>query len=80
MPRKGHKSQPGVGDLYEEPKERTSIFLTKQAKSSLDSIATALGISRSELVERFARGTIKLPEQEQSIKKRKRSQKLPNAG
>jgi hypothetical protein len=80
MPKKGHKSQGGVGDLYEEPKERTTLALTKAARVALDERANQLGVSRSELVERFARGLLVLPEQEEPTKKRKRSRQLSAAG
>jgi hypothetical protein len=38
-----------------EPVKPISVGLTKEAIASLDTAATALGISRSELVERYAR-------------------------
>jgi metal-responsive CopG/Arc/MetJ family transcriptional regulator len=58
MPRKGHRSSKGVGDLYEEPKTRTNVALTEEALKRLDTRAEAMGISRSELIERFARGQV----------------------
>jgi len=60
MPRKGHKSQKGQGDLYDEPKRNTVLVLTQTARTSLDRMAAELGISRSELVERVGRGSILL--------------------
>jgi metal-responsive CopG/Arc/MetJ family transcriptional regulator len=80
MPIKGRKSTKGVGDLYESPKTRISLMVTEEALQSLDQMANELGISRSELVERFGRKTIKLPHQEEPLKKSKRSQKLPSTG
>lgn len=80
MPKKGHKSTAGIGDLYETPKSKLNLTVTEEAKSALDAKAKALGISKSELVERLARGIIQLPEQEQTAKKRKRSRPLPSAG
>jgi metal-responsive CopG/Arc/MetJ family transcriptional regulator len=80
MPIKGRKSTKGVGDLYKSPKTRISLMVTEEALESLDQMANELGISRSELVERFGRKTIRLPYQEEPSKKSKRSQKLANAG
>ncbi|MBP5977642.1 CopG family transcriptional regulator, partial [Brasilonema sp. CT11] len=50
-------------DLYDQPKVRTTVALTKEAQEALDIRAKELGISRSELLERFARGIVGLPEQ-----------------
>ncbi len=61
MPKKGHKSQKGLGDIYEETKQNTMLVLTQTAKENLGQRATELGLSRSELVERFARGLIGQP-------------------
>ncbi len=80
MPVKGRKSTKGIGDLYESPKTRISLMVTEEALEALDKMASELGISRSELVERFGRGIIQFPEQEQPAKKRKRSAKLSIAG
>lgn len=80
MPRKGHKSTGGIGDLYDEPKERTTLILTQTAKNFLDERADALGISRSELVERFARGLVGLPNQETAAKKLRRSKQALKSG
>lgn len=41
---------------YDETKKKTQFTLTPTAIAYLDTSATALGISRSELVERIARG------------------------
>lgn len=43
---------------YEEGKERVNVSLTPTAVQQLDSKAAQLNVSRSELVERFARGLI----------------------
>ena len=80
MPVKGRKSTKGVGDLYEAPKTRISLMVTEDALKALDQMAKELDISRSELVERFGRGTIQLQPQEQPAKKRKRSAKLLATG
>ncbi|MBP5977940.1 ribbon-helix-helix protein, CopG family, partial [Brasilonema sp. CT11] len=55
MPKKGQRSSKGIGDLYDQPKVRTTVALTKEAQEALDIRAKELGISRSELLERFAR-------------------------
>jgi metal-responsive CopG/Arc/MetJ family transcriptional regulator len=58
MPKKGQKSQKGIGDLYDQPKTRTTVALTLEAQQKLDIRAKQLGISRSELIEQFARGEV----------------------
>lgn len=75
MPVKGRKSTKGIGDLYESPKTRISLMVTEEGLEGLDKMASELGISRSELVERFGRGMIEASK-EQPAKKRKRSAKL----
>jgi transposase len=77
MNKKRIKGEPA---LYDEFKTRATMTLTPTAIKELDKKATELGITRSELVERFARGIIELPQQEQLAKKQKRSPKLANAG
>jgi metal-responsive CopG/Arc/MetJ family transcriptional regulator len=77
MNKKRIKDQPA---LYDEIKTRATMTLTPTAINELDRKAAELGLTRSELVERFARGIIQLPEQEQPAKKRKRSAKLSIAG
>lgn len=76
----GKKRVKGEPVFYSEIKRNTMLTLTDTAKHLLDERARELGVTRSELVEQFARGIIQLPGQEQSTKKRKRSQKLPSAG
>lgn len=59
MPRKGHKSTKGVGDLWDERKtNRVNISLTDTGKRELEKKAEAIGISVSELIERIARGQL----------------------
>ncbi|HEY9598394.1 MAG TPA: ribbon-helix-helix protein, CopG family [Cyanophyceae cyanobacterium] len=41
---------------YDENKEKVTVRITPTAIASLDSLATQLNISRSEFVERLARG------------------------
>ncbi len=55
----GKKRIKGEGVGWDEPKENTSLFLTPTAKQRLDNMAKSLGISRSELIERIARGELK---------------------
>lgn len=43
---------------YGEIKERINISLTPTAMKLLDEQGAALGVSRSELIERFARGLL----------------------
>jgi hypothetical protein len=43
---------------YGEKKDRVNISLTPTAQKLLDDQGAALGVSRSELIERFARGLI----------------------
>lgn len=77
----GKKRIRGEGVYRDELKKTAAIVLTPTAILALDTRAHALGLSRSELVERIARGELTMfPEQEESAKKRKRSQKLLSAG
>lgn len=77
----GKKRIKGEGVYRDELKKTTAIVLTPTAILALDTRAHTLGLSRSELIERMARGELTmLPEQEETTKKRKRSQKLPSAG
>jgi hypothetical protein len=71
MPKKGHKSQAGIGDLYETPKLRINLSLTEEAINLLENRSSAKDISRSELVERFARGTLELEFQAEEHEKLK---------
>ncbi len=57
---KGHKSTRGRAEMYDEVKGTKTLSLTKTAVQGLDRQAKALGISRSELVERIGRGAISL--------------------
>ncbi|MFB2977641.1 ribbon-helix-helix protein, CopG family [Microseira sp. BLCC-F43] len=43
---------------YGEKKERVNITITPTAQRLLDQKGEALGVSRSELIERFARGLV----------------------
>jgi hypothetical protein len=76
----GKKRIKGEPLFYDEVKKDTILMLTNTARQRLQQQAEELGISRSELVERFARGLLVSPEQEQPTKKRKRSRQLSAAG
>lgn len=54
------KSRRGQGEIYSETKKPISVGLTPTATRGLDQIAAALGISRSELVERIGREIIQI--------------------
>ncbi len=61
MGKKGKKSRKGVGELYDEAKVDTLLTLTPTARRNLDQQAKELEVSRSEVVERFARGLLNSP-------------------
>jgi len=54
---KGMKGQP---EMYDEHKKRVNISLTPTAVERLDALAGSMDVSRSELIEQVARGTIPL--------------------
>ena len=60
MSRKGYKNQRGEPELYDELKKRITLAITPTGVEGLDAIASSLGLSRSELVERIGRGLIPL--------------------
>ena len=60
---KGKKTSQGYPELYDEVKKRVNLSLTPTAIAGLDELAAELDLSRSELVERVARGIIPLAEQ-----------------
>jgi hypothetical protein len=49
------KSLRGQPELYDELKKSTTVALTATATAGLDQLAAAMGISRSEFVERIGR-------------------------
>lgn len=57
---KGVKSMRGRPEIYDEVKEKITFSLTPTAVKALNQYAASLNISRSELVERLARGLIPL--------------------
>lgn len=59
MAKPKHKSMRNQPEMYDEIKKSFSFSLTKTAVKKLESLAKRYGISRSELVEQFARGLIK---------------------
>lgn len=54
---KHRRAQP---EAHGEKKQRMNIMLTPTAASTLDTRAEAMGISRSELIERLARELVQL--------------------
>jgi hypothetical protein len=60
MPRQGQKSLRGQPELYNEVKVPTSLALTPTGQKLLETLAQTWQLSRSELIERIARGHILL--------------------
>jgi hypothetical protein len=60
MPKGGQKNLRNRPELYSELKHCFSVALTPTGAAKLDTLAQSVSLSRSELVERIARGTIKL--------------------
>jgi hypothetical protein len=60
MAKKGQKNLRGKPEKWDELKKRVNIMLTPTSINGLDTLATTLGISRSELVERIGRGVIRV--------------------
>jgi hypothetical protein len=58
--RKGLKSTRGQPEHYSEIKKGVSIGITPTALAGLDELSQQRAISRSEMIERIGRGTIKL--------------------
>lgn len=58
--RKGIKSRRGQPEHYSEIKKCVSIGITPTALAGLDELSQERAISRSEMIERIGRGSIKL--------------------
>jgi len=58
MPRKHQKNLRGKPELYSELKRCFSVALTPTGAEKLDALAHSFSLSRSELVEKIARGQI----------------------
>lgn len=58
MAKKGRKSTRGQGELYDEVKTRITLAITPTGNESLEALAELMKVSKSELVERFARRLI----------------------
>jgi hypothetical protein len=59
MGKKGTRSTRGVGELYDQPKTvQVIVLLTPDGAALLNAKALEKKLSRSELIERFARGTL----------------------
>ncbi len=68
MGRLGKKSQRHQGEVYEETKSLQVILsMTPTAKASLDALATAFSLSRSELIEQLARNLLNLHQLEHKL-------------
>lgn len=72
MPKKDLNITKGEPELYDEKKKPLNLALTPTGAKMLDELAEKLGLTRSEFVERIARGLIPLhPELLASIESRK---------
>jgi len=60
--KKGHPNIPGIPEMWDEVKKQVGIAITPTANAKLDAIARHYGLSKSELIERIARGWIPLGE------------------
>jgi len=58
MPQKRQKKLRGQPEIYSEVKGQVNVALTKTGVQGLDELATAMNLSRSELVEQIGRGLI----------------------
>jgi hypothetical protein len=63
MAKPKHKSMRNQPEMYDETKRPFTLSLTPTAVNILDSLAKIHGISRSEVVEQFARRLEQLPAQ-----------------
>lgn len=52
----------GRPKTWDEKKTRTTMSLTPEAVERLDALAKSKGLSKSELIERFARGLVGIKE------------------
>lgn len=68
MGRPGKKSQRHQGEVYAETKSLQVILLmTPTGKASLDALATASSMSRSELIEQLARNLLNLHQLQEQL-------------
>ena len=68
MPKKGQKKLRGQPEIYDEVKGQVNLSLTKASVQGLDEQALAMGLSRSEFVEKIGRRMITaLSEDEQRL-------------
>lgn len=63
MAKPKHKSMRNQPEMYDEIKKPFTFSLTQTPVKEQELLAKIYGISRSELVEQFARGQIKSPTQ-----------------
>lgn len=60
MAKKGTKSTRGRPEMYSEVKTSVCLALTPTAITSLNELAKTMNLSKSEFVERIARGLISI--------------------
>ncbi|MBD2028183.1 hypothetical protein [Leptolyngbya sp. FACHB-711] len=60
MAKKGMKSTRGRPEMYSEVKKPACLALTPTAITQLEELAKTMNLSKSELVERIARGLISI--------------------
>jgi len=60
MPKKNLKITKGEPELYDEKKKPLNLAMTPTGAKKLDALAQQMGLTRSEFVERIARGIIPL--------------------
>jgi uncharacterized protein YidB (DUF937 family) len=60
MSKKGQKNLRGQPEKWKQLKKRVTMSLTPKGVDGLDALASDLGLSRSELVERIGRRVIPL--------------------
>lgn len=58
MPKKGQKKLKGQPEIYDEVKGQVNLSLTPTGTKGLDTLASTMGLSRSELAERIGRRLI----------------------
>ncbi len=60
MPKKDLNITKGEPELYDEKKKPLNLAMTPTGAKQLDALAKQMGLTRSEFVERIARGIIPL--------------------
>jgi len=75
---KTRTNRKGRPDYWEEVKRPCNLALTPTAIASLDAMASELEISRSELVEQFARGLVRRSPEMASLAENKQDETFDN--